>query len=73
MTDELISDVPEEEEQVEAVDDDQARRLGLSRSGYLRSALAREHQAAVSIAELGTFAERCADLDDAGVMGDGWS
>lgn len=71
MTDVLIRDVPEE---VIAAIDDHARRLGVSRSEYLRRALARERRAAspVVVADLQRLAEQFADLVDPDVMGDAW-
>jgi hypothetical protein len=71
MTDVLIRDVPEE---VIAAIDDHARRLGVSRSEYLRRTLARERRAPspVAVADLQRLAEQFADLDDPNVMGDAW-
>jgi hypothetical protein len=67
MTDILIRDVPDEV--VEAVDA-KAGRLGLSRSEYIRRALASEMAAAqtVSVQDLSWFADRFADLADPDVM-----
>ena len=72
MTDVLIRDVPDE---VVAAIDDRARRLGISRSEYLRRALARERRPAVTVsaADLGLLAEQFTDLADPDVMGDAWS
>jgi len=68
----LIRDVPED---VVSAIDASARRLGLSRTEYLRRALARERQvtaAEVTVADLAQLAETFADLDDPGVMGRAW-
>lgn len=72
MTDILIRDVPEE---VVAAIDAKARRVGLSRSEYLRRALDRERRAqpvAVSVDDLSAFSETFRDLDDADLMGRAW-
>ena len=72
MTDLLIRDVPEE---VVAAIDGKARRLGLSRSEYLRRALAREQATSgerVTVDDLARFSERFADLADEGVMRSAW-
>ncbi len=72
MTDILIRDVPEE---VVAAIDLKAQRVGLSRTEYLRRALARERDAQstdVSIADLAGFADTFADLDDPDIMGRAW-
>jgi metal-responsive CopG/Arc/MetJ family transcriptional regulator len=72
MTDLLIRDVPEE---VLAAIDDHAKRLGLSRSEYLRRALAREAAASdreITWAHLQRFADRFSDLADADVMRAAW-
>ena len=72
MTDILIRDVPED---VIAAIDANARRVGLSRTEYLRRALARErdaHSVDVSVADLAGFAETFADLDDPEVMSRAW-
>lgn len=73
MTDILIRDVPDD---VLAAVDAKARRVGLSRTEYLRRALERERadlSATVTVAELALLAGRVADLDDPSVMGDAWS
>lgn len=73
MSDILIRDVPDD---VIAGIDAHAMRLGLSRTEYVRRALARESARAtdpVSAASLATFAEMASDLDDPTVMGDAWS
>jgi hypothetical protein len=72
VADILIREVPED---VIAAIDEKAQRLGLSRSEYLRRALARERDAeslAVSVSDLANFAETFADLDDPDVMGGAW-
>lgn len=74
MTDVLIRDVPEE---VIAAVDAKAKRLGLSRTEYLRRQLL---QAATSSEEPGTvtaddlrhFADAFADLGDPEVMKQAW-
>ena len=72
MTDVLIRGVPDD---VLSAIDDHARKLGLSRSEYLRRALARERRVAVSVGvdDLGLLADRFGDLADPDVMGDAWS
>ena len=73
MTDLLIRDVPDDV--VFAIDAD-ARRLGLSRSEYLRRALsqaaARTSGAATTVEDLRRFQGDFADLDDEDVMGRAW-
>jgi hypothetical protein len=72
MTDLLIRDVPDD---VLAVIDAKARRVGLSRSEYLRRALAREGTtgaAPVTVDDLSRFAETFADLADPDVMRQAW-
>jgi ribbon-helix-helix CopG family protein len=72
MADILIRDVPDD---VVAAIDAAAKRVGLSRTEYLRRALARERSAVsgrVTVADLARFAERFADLDDPEVMGAAW-
>jgi hypothetical protein len=72
MTDILIRDVPDD---VIAAIDAKAQRLGLSRTEYLRRALARERSAVageVSVADLTTFATTFADLGDAEVIDRAW-
>jgi len=72
MTDLLIRDVPEE---VVAAIDGKARRLGISRSEYLRRALVREQANSgerVTVDDLARFSERFADLADEGVMRSAW-
>jgi hypothetical protein len=72
MTDLLIRDVPDD---VLAAIDAKARRVGLSRTEYLRRALAREGATAgdeVTVQDLAHFAEAFADLADADVMRQAW-
>jgi hypothetical protein len=72
MTDVLIRDVPDE---VLAAIDAKAKRVGLSRTEYLRRTLDRERvqASAVSIAHLARTASLAQDLDDPDVMSDAWS
>lgn len=73
MTDILIRDVPEE---ILSAIDSKAKRLGLSRSAYLRRTLERErNESDVPITPdgLARFAARTADLDDPDVMSKAWS
>lgn len=72
VTDLLIRDVPEE---VVAAIDGKARRLGLSRSEYLRRALVREQATTgerVTVDDLAWFAAQFVDLTDEGVMRSAW-
>lgn len=72
MTDLLIRDVPDD---VVAAIDAKARRLGLSRTEYLRRALTRERAAGsgdVTVDDLTRFAETFADLADDDVMRRAW-
>lgn len=72
MADLLIRDVPDE---VVAGIDAAARRRGLSRSEFLRRALAAttaESRDAVSVGDLAEFADTFADLNDPDVMGEAW-
>jgi ribbon-helix-helix CopG family protein len=72
MTDMLIRDVPDE---VIAAVDAHAGRLGLSRSEYVRRRLAQDaavQDAAVTAADLATFAETFGDLADPDVMSRAW-
>lgn len=72
MTDILIRDVPED---VIAAIDTKAQRLGVSRTEYLRRALARERALApaeVSVADLAAFANTFADLADPEVIDRAW-
>jgi len=55
--------------------DEQAKRLGLSRTEFLRRQLVREArrtQSAVTAADLAGLADLVADLDDPSVMRDAW-
>jgi len=73
VTDILIRGVPEG---TLAAIDAKAKRLGLSRTAYLRRALERERvesQAHVSLDGLERFAALVADLDDPDVMSEAWS
>ena len=71
MSDLLIRDVPDE---VIAAIDATAKRLGLSRSEYLRRQLtaAAATGQRVSVDALAKFASTFADLDDAEVMRNAW-
>jgi Ribbon-helix-helix protein, copG family len=72
MTDMLIRDVPEE---VIAVLDAHAARLGLSRSEYVRRRLAQDAAvpgSAVSVEDLARFADIFGDLADPDVMSQAW-
>lgn len=73
MTDILIRDVPDE---VLAAIDAKAKRVGLSRTEYLRRALERERTQAngpVDTDQLARMAALIQDLDDPDVMTDAWS
>ena len=73
MTDILIRDVPDE---VLAVIDAKAKRVGLSRSEYLRRALDRERfhdSGPVTVEQLRRVASLVRDLDDPDVMDGAWS
>ena len=73
MTDILIRDVPDE---VLAAIDAKAKRVGLSRTGYLRRALERERvqdAGPLTVDQLKRVAKLAADLDDPDVMSDAWS
>lgn len=72
MTEILIRDVPEG---VVGAIDRRAKRLGLSRTEYLRRSLTRDAVVAdssVSVEDLRQFAKRFADLDDAETMRLAW-
>ena len=71
MSDLLIRNVSDE---VIAAIDARARRLGLSRTEYLRRALGREQRSEgpVSVADLADFADRFGDLADDDVMSRAW-
>jgi len=72
MPDILIRDLPDE---VLAAIDTNARRVGLSRTEYIRRALSRERDAAtdVSVADLVAFTDTFSDLADPEVMRQAWS
>ena len=73
MTDILIRDVPDE---VLAAIDSKAKRVGLSRTEYLRRALERERVVdanRVSVDQLRRTAALAEDLDDPAVMSGAWS
>ena len=73
MSNILIRDVPED---VIAAIDAKARRVGLSRSEYVRRLLSRERDddaTEVSVDDLVAFAEAFADLADPEVMQQAWS
>ena len=73
MTDILIRDVPDE---VLAAIDAKAKRVGLSRTEYLRRALERERTQAngpIGTDHLAQMAGLVQDLDDPDVMADAWS
>jgi hypothetical protein len=72
MADMLIRDVPDD---VVAVLEARARRLGLSRSEYVRRRLARDGAVAdfpVSAGDLARFVESFSDLADLDVMSQAW-
>lgn len=72
MTDLLIRDVPDD---VVAAIDAKAKRLGISRTEYLRRQLAVAAAGAgppVTAEHLRAFAESFADLDDPDVMARAW-
>jgi hypothetical protein len=72
MTDLLIRDVPEE---VIAAIDAKARRVGVSRTEFLRRTLMRESATAggeVTVGDLARFAETFADLADDDIMRQAW-
>ena len=73
MTDILIRDVPDD---VLAAIDARARRVGLSRTEYIRRALARERDDGapdVGVEDLVAFADVFADLAEPEVMRQAWS
>jgi hypothetical protein len=73
MTDILIRDVPDE---VLAAIDAKAKRVGLSRTAYLRRALERERAqdvGALGVEQLQRAASLAADLDDPDIMSGAWS
>jgi hypothetical protein len=72
MTDVLIRDVPDD---IIAILDAHARRLGLSRSEYVRRRLAQDATTAgspVSVEDLARFADAFGDLADPDVMSQAW-
>ena len=73
MTNILIRDIPDE---VLAAIDARARRVGLSRTEYLRRTLERERVGGsepVTVDHLVRIASLAADLDDPEVMSGAWS
>ena len=73
MPDILIRDVPDD---VIGLLEQKARRLGLSRTEYLRRVLVRDSTTASADATLEdwrSFAERHADLDDPDVIRQAWT
>jgi hypothetical protein len=73
MTDILIRDVPDE---VLAAIDAKAKRVGLSRTEYLRRTLERERvpdAGAITVEQLRRAAALARDLDDPDVMSGAWS
>lgn len=72
MTDILIRDIPDD---VLAAIDAKAKRVGLSRTEYLRRTLERERvpAASVSVEHLAQAASLARDLDDPDVMSGAWS
>ena len=73
MTDILIRDVPHK---VLAAIDAKAKRVGLSRTAYLRRALERESapdSGPVTVGSLENLSKLAADLDDPTVMSDAWT
>jgi hypothetical protein len=72
VTDLLIRDVPEE---VVAAIDAKARRVGVSRTEYLRRTLQRESVTVdeeVTVGDLARFSETFADLADDEIMRQAW-
>jgi len=72
MTDMLIRDVPDD---VIAALEARARRLGLSRTEYVRRMLAQDAAVSgspVTTAHLTRFAGTCSDLADPDVMAEAW-
>lgn len=72
MTDVLIRDVPDD---VVSAIDAQAKRLGLSRTEYLRRQMQRVASTSdvpVTVESLRLFAQTFADLADPEVMGGAW-
>jgi len=71
MSDLLIRDVPDD---VIAAIDAAARSLGISRTEYLRRALARERRPTglVTVSDLESFSEPFSDLANQAVIDQGW-
>lgn len=73
MPDVLIRDLPDD---VLAAIDARARRLGVSRSEYIRRTLSRERDVSssgMSVEDLKRFSDTFVDLADADVMRQAWS
>lgn len=73
MADILIRDLPDD---VLAAIDAKARRVGLSRTEYIRRTLSREgadSSTAVTVADLESFSQTFSDLSDEDVMKRAWS
>jgi hypothetical protein len=72
MTDILVRDVPED---VVAAIDSKAKRMGLSRTEYLRRALERERipAATITVEQLARTSSLARDLEDPSVMSGAWS
>lgn len=72
MTDILLRNIPDD---VIAAIDARAKRVGLSRSEYLRRTLERERsvEGTVTLADLARVSSLAADLDDPEVMSGAWS
>ena len=73
MPDVLIRDLPDD---VLAAIDAKARRVGLSRTEYIRRTLSRERgetPAEVGVKDLAAFADTFSDLADTDVMRQAWS
>jgi len=71
MSNLLIRDVPDD---VVAAIDANARRLGVSRTEYVRRALARERRpsGSVGVGDLAAFGDRFGDLADDEVIEQAW-
>lgn len=73
LSDILIRDAPDD---VVGLLEQKARRLGLSRTEYLRRVLVRESSgghADITLDDWRAFAERHVDLDDPAVMRQAWT
>ena len=73
MADILLRDVPDD---VLAAIDAKAKRLGLSRTAYLRRALERERvqdSGPLTVGQLERMARLATDLDDPAVMSNAWT